>query len=368
LGIERKTIIKWLKQTEYQDNRGWQKNKARKYTDKSIAEKICSLKQNRIGNGSYFVGSPYVQMDFAKKHSENEVPKLWYIDKVVREAKLQTKVPKPKRKKGGSEYLLYPIKCIRQLGYVQQSADFIGKKYIAGRSEPINILSSSYYFPFKLYRIKRILAEKATYAIETLTEQWQKYPIPDVFRMDNGLQWRGTASGKRAVGMMLRFLLNLKIIPLFGSPSKPWTNPHVEGHNRVFNDKVWNNNFFTGLEQIDQECGRFNKESLELFEYKYSQLVFNGNFSYIKPRQEILTDRLMTAKGKKIYFIRFAESSCNSRKATIIILNEIVYLPEKYNHQFVFVEWDIEKEQLCIYSEFKQEITLIYQTKFKLNI
>jgi len=326
------------------------------------------LKQNRIDKEKYFVGSPYVQMDFAKKFAETETPKLWYIDKVVRDAKLQTKVPKPKRKKGGSEYLLYPIKCIRQLGYVQQSADFIGKKYIASRSEPINILSSSYYFPFKLYRIERILAEKAVYAIKSITEQWRKYPIPNVFRVDNGLQWRGTASGKRAVGMVLKSLLNLNVIPLFGSPSKPWTNPHVEGHNRVFNEKVWNNNFFTSLEQIDRECDRFNKESLELFEYKYSQLVFNGKFRYIEPKQEIITDRLTTVKGKKVYFIRFVESFEQGRKAIIIILNETVYLPEKYNHQFVFVEWDIEKELLLVYSEFKQEITLIYQTKFKLNI
>jgi len=307
-------------------------------------------------------------MDFAKKFTENETPKLWYINKVVRDAKLQTKVPKPRRRKGGSEYLLYPAQCIRRLGYVQQSADFIGKKYIAGRSEPINIFSSSYYFPFKLYRIERIIAEKAIYAIESITEQWRKYPIPNILRLDNGLQWRGTASGKRAIGMMLKFLLNLNVIPLFGSPSKPWTNPHVEGHNRVFNDKVWNNNFFTGLDQIERECDRFNNESLELFKYKYSQLVFNGNFNYIEPKQEVITDRLITAKGKKIYFIRFVESFEQGRKARITILNEIVCLPEKYNHQFVFVEWNIEKERLLIYSEFKQEITLIYQIKFRLNV
>lgn len=307
-------------------------------------------------------------MDFAKDHPKSEPPKIWYIDKVVREAKLQTKVPKQKRKKGGSEYLLYPIQCVRQLGKVQQSADFIGKKYIAGRSEPVNILSSSYYCPFKLYAIKRILAEKASFAIEEIATQWRKYPIPDVFRMDNGLQWRGTASGKRAIGMMLKFLLNLQIIPLFGSPSKPWTNPHVEGHNRVFNEKVWSSNFFTSLEQIDRECDRFNTESLELFKYKYSTFVDNGNFNYLEQKQEIITDRLCSVKGKKVCFIRFVESPEYEGKAMIIILNEIVYLPEKYNHQFVFVEWDIEKELLFVYSEFKQEITLIYQAKFRLNI
>lgn len=307
-------------------------------------------------------------MDYAKQYPEESVPATWYIDKVIREAGLQTKKPRGKKKKGGSEYLLYPVECIKRLGYVQQSADFIGKKYIASRTEPINIFSSSYYAPFKLYKIKRVLAEKATYAIEEIRKQWQKYPIPNIFRIDNGLQFRGTASGKRAVGMFLRFLLNLKVTPLFGSPSKPWTNPHIEGHNRVFNDKVWATNFFTSLEQIDQECGRFNQESLEFFQYRYAQLIFNGNFRYLENEQEIIIDRLITTKDKKIYFIRFVESPDKNQKAKITILNEIVCLPEKYNHQFVFVEWNIEKEQLLVYSEYKKEITLIHQINFRLNI
>ncbi len=306
-------------------------------------------------------------MNYAQQNPKSDWPKTWYIDKVIREAKLQTRKPKAKIR-GGSKYLLYPIQGIRNLGCIQQSADFIGKKYISGRSEPVNIFSSSYYFPFKLYQIKRILAEKATYAIEQLKEQWLQYPIPNLFRMDNGLQFRGTGSGKRCLGMFLRFLLNLNVTPLFGSPSKPWTNPHVEGHNRVFNEKVWSNNFFTSLEQIDRECERFNQESLELFKFRYSNLIFNGNFRYLEKNQVIVTDQLLSKKNKKICFIRFVESCDEAKKATIIILNALIALPEKYNHQFVFVEWDIEKELLLIYSEFEKQITLIKQIRFRLNI
>lgn len=306
-------------------------------------------------------------MDYAKQYPEDLMPTIWYIDKVIHDAGLQTKKPKTK-KKGGSQYLLYPIQCIKQLGIIQQSADFIGKKYIVGRTEPINIFSNTYYAPFKLYQIKRVLAEKATCAIEELKQQWQKYPIPNVFRIDNGLQFRGTASGKRAIGIFLKFLLNLNVIPLFGTPSKPWTNPHIEGHNKVFNEKVWKNNFFTNVEQIDKECERFNRESLEFFKFKYAQFLSNNNLNYLKSKQKIITDKLITVKGKKIYFIRFVESPDQNQTASIIILNEIICLPEKYNHQFVFVEWNIEKEQLLIYSEFEKQITLIHQIKFKINL
>jgi hypothetical protein len=176
-----------LNKEEYAENRGWQTNRQRKYTEEVVAQRICGLKRDRISRKRYFVGSQYVQMDYAKQYPEEEIPSTWFIDKTVRQAGLQTKQPK-KRKPGGSEYLLYPVQAIRNLGYVHQSADFIGKKYIAGHREPINIFSTSYYAPFKLYQIAPVASEKAVDAIYQLSTLWRQYPVPDVLRMDNGLQ------------------------------------------------------------------------------------------------------------------------------------------------------------------------------------
>ena len=367
LGIRRATIVAWLQQEQYADSRGWQIGQPRIYTDAEIAERICSIKRKRIENKNYFVGSEYVQMDYAKRYPENRLPSIWFIDKTVRQTGLQTRKPK-ERKKGGSEYLLYPVQAIRSLGSVHQSADFIGKKYIAGQREPINIFSTSYYAPFKLYQINPVEAEQAVYAVENLIRLWRKYPLPDVVRIDNGLQFRGTARGKRCLSTFLKFLLNLGVKPLFGSPSKPWTNPHIEGHNRVFNEKVWGQNFFTSRDQVAAECERFNRESLEYFHFKYAQLVVNGTFSYIEAKQNIETDTLLSVKNKKVYFIRFVESADHGTKAWIKILNETVFLPQQYCHQFVFAEWNIEHEQLLIYSEYNKTVTLILTREFNLNI
>lgn len=368
LRISRPTIINWLAKKSYEDNRGWKKDKARKYTDNKITEQIVELREQRIEKKKYFIGSDYLQMDYAKEHSKKDIPSIWFIEETIRDNKLQTRKPK-ERRKGGSEYLLYPTESIRNLGYIHQSSDFIGKKYIAGKSEPINIFSTCYHAPVKIYQIQRILAEKSTYAIKFLEKFWLVYPIPDVFRIDNGLQFRGTASGKRAIGKFLIFLLNLGITPLFGSPSKPWTNPHVEGHNRVFNEKVWNKNHFISFEQIDTECERFNRESEELFKFRYANLIVNKQnlFRYLEKNQKINSDKLQSTANKKIYFTRFAESLEKNHRAQIIIMNETVYLPEKYAHQFMFVEWDLEKERLFIYSEYKKIRKLIKKTKFKIN-
>src|SRR3989338_351540 len=46
LRISRPTIIQWLQQDDYEENRGWQSGQARKYTDPATAERICELKGN----------------------------------------------------------------------------------------------------------------------------------------------------------------------------------------------------------------------------------------------------------------------------------------------------------------------------------
>jgi len=73
---------------------------------------------------------------------------------------------------------------------------FYRQKYIAGKSEPINIFSTCYHAPIKLYQIQRVLAEKADYAIEVLKKIWQVYPIPDVFRIDNACNSEERRKGK----------------------------------------------------------------------------------------------------------------------------------------------------------------------------
>lgn len=368
LGIRRPTIIGWLSSETYKDGRGWKENKTRKIEhSETVINRICTLKERRIKE-TYFVGSEYIQMDYAKQYPNEPVPSTWFIDEIVRKAKLQTKKPKGKKRIGGSKYLLFPIKSIKSLGKIHQSADFIGRKYIAGRTEAINIFSSAYYSPVKLFQINRVEAEKARCAIEVLKVQWQTFPIPNVFRIDNGLQFRGTASGKRSVGIFLCFLLNLAVTPLFSSPSKPWTNPAIEGHNRIFTEKIWNNNYFENPQQIDVECKRFNHESLEYFQYKYANFLNNREFRYLGETIDLKVNKLITVKNRKIYFIRFARSNEFKQPAYIDILNEKVQIPEQYTHQFVFVEWNLEKEVLSIYSEYEQSITLIKQINFKLNL
>lgn len=365
LHLRRATVIDWLSRELYRDSRGWQAGRARKHSDPAVSKRICRLKRRRIRD-NYLVGPEYVQMDYAKVFPGQEVPSVWYIENVVRKAGLQTKKPKPKRR-GGSVYLLYPVVAMHRLGLIQESADFIGKKYLDATTRPVTIFSSCYYRPFKMYQIQRTESEKASYAIEILCRQWAEYPMPHVVRMDNGGPFRGTSHGARFLGSFVVFLLNLGIVPLFGSPARPWTNGSVEGHNRVFSEKVWQKNRFRSLEDIDRENDRFNAEGREYFLFRYRSLAERFGMRRLDPRQPVKTDGLRTRRHKKIHFIRFVEPAVDEPRAHITVMNERVFVPEAYLHQFVFATWDLEAEQLQIVSEYQGTCTPVLRHPFKIN-
>jgi len=359
-------VIKWLQVSHHGDQRGWKQGHPRKHLDAVVAERICRIKKNRLEH-KYLFGSEYVQMDYCHLYPEQETPSIWYIDQVVRQAGLQSKKPK-NRRRGGSAYLLYPIESMKRLGLIQQSADFIGKKYIDGSSRPVTIFSSCYYRPFKMYYIQRTEAEKAIFAMEILVRLWADYPMPHVFRMDNAGPFRGTGHSPRCLGTFVVFLLNLGIVPLFGSPSRPWTNASIEGHNRVFTEKVWKKNRFRGVEDIDSENDRFNAEGREFFQFRYMSLAERYHGRRLAPSRKIEMTELRTRKNKKITFVRFVEPSLDEPRAHIMVMNERVYLPEGYTHQFVFATWDLQSQALSIVSEYQGAIKPILHLPFKINV
>lgn len=305
-------------------------------------------------------------MDYAKQFPKEPLPSLWFFDKTVRDAGLQTHEPK-KRTKGQNivKRLRFPIRSILSLGRIQQAVDFIGKKYITGRSEPISIFSTSYYQWLQLYQIWRVLAETAESAIQCLTSLWKDTPIPDALRMDNGMTFRGTGAGEAHLGRFLKFLLNIGTTPLFCSPYQSYTNPHIEGHNRTFTEKLWSAHHFTTEEAIDRECDRFNCESREYYAYAFKERLQQRSLRYLDPQWAVSTDILRSIKGKRICFIRFVERWREERrKSGIVVLNRFIPLPESYINQYVFVTLNLETATLHIAEEHDGLSTEIFRQPF----
>ena len=355
VGMSRTTIIRWLANDNdvYADTRGWKEGVKRSHTD-SEEERIVVLKQQRIDQKKYFLGSPYIGMDYAKQYPYDPAPSLWFIADVVRKHGLQTHEPK-QRTKGQSivSRLKFPIASIVNLGKIHQSSDFIGKKYIAGSREPVSVFSTSYYQWFQLYQIYQVLAEKAEYAIERLTHFWERHPIPNVMRVDNGMTFRGTGRGVALIGRFVTFLLNMNVTPLFSAAYQSYTNPHIEGHNRTFTEKLWSKNHFTDRNEIDRECERFNAESEEYFSFHFKERLAKKNIRFLSVNDIVDSDILRSTKGKKICFIRFVERWKESdNRIGCVILNRFVSIPEPYVNQYVLATLDLGTAMLIVVSEY----------------
>ena len=305
-------------------------------------------------------------MDYAKQFPNDTLPSLWFFDKTVRDAGLQTHEPKKrKRQQGIVERLRFPIKSIVTLGRIHQSSDFIGKKWITGRSEPISIFSTGYYQWFQLYQIWRTVAESSEYAIQCLTTLWRTTPLPNVMRIDNGMTFRGTGAAVGRIGRFVKFLLNLNITPLFSSPYQSYTNPHIEGHNRTFTEKLWGKHHLSSLDEIDTECVRFNAESREYYDFAFQERLKQKSLRFIVPEQTIVTDTLKGTRGKKVCFIRFVERWNERERAVgVVLLNAFVSLPEPYVNQYVFVTINLETATLLVYSEHEGTSTEILRQPF----
>lgn len=369
LSIRKPTIIAWLAQKVYEDKRGWAKNKFRTHTP-TESQRIVDLKKARIKNKQYFLGSAYIRMDYSKTYPQEPLPSTWFVDETVRQSGLQTHEPK-KRKKSQNivSRLLFPIKQIVRLGLIQQSCDFIGKKYIQGSGEPIHVFSTSFYQWFELYQIRRVLTETAEMAIQSLTAFWEKFPLPHVLREDNGMTFRGTGRTPGSIGQFVKFLLNLNIIPLFSSPYQSYTNPHIEGHNRTFGEKLWAKHRFTTRDEIDTECDKFNAESVEFFEWKFKDRLKASNLRHLNSKSILDSTLLHFTRGKKICFIRFVQRwKETNQTAGFVILDRFIEISPIYLNQYVFVTLDLETSMLKVVSESQGKTYPVMNKRFEYTL
>ncbi len=365
LDIRRATPVDWFKQPAYREGRGWAKGRLRRY-DEDVRARVIRLKRQRIDRRKYFQGAPYVQMDYAKRYPKEPAPSLWFIGECVREAGLQTHVPK-KRSAGHDtvRQRRFPIKTIVGLGRIHQACDFVGKKYIHGSPEAISIFSTSYYQWFEIYQIWRTLDETAEQAVARLCAFWTDHPIPQVLRIDNAMTFRGGGKHPAVVSRFLKFVLNCNVTPLFAAPYRSYTNPHIEGHNRTFTEKLWARHTFAAPEEIDRECARFNAESEEFFRFKFAQRLMAKGLRYRPARATANTQTLATTRGKRICFLRFVENWKERNDAIgIVVLERFVDLPGGHLNQYVFASLDLEKAMLHVYSEHEGCLTEIRKIRF----
>lgn len=351
--INKKFVIKWTKfkdQDFTKDNRGWEKGKRRKWTktnEKRIKEIYQSLKNDPY---QFYLGATAIDQEWRNRY-RNIPPPLRTIGQILLDLGLSGK-RKTDKHKGAAKYLCYPENTISSIIASRVlEVDFIGKKFIAGRTEPLNFIGFSFKKEPKLRYFKRISGETGDEIIKYSLLFFRKFEKPDAVKMDNGFAMSGVPTHPRVIGKVPLWYLSQKTLPIYSVPKKPFSQASIEGNNSVFARKFWNRIDFQNIHEVDEKLEWFNKSSERYCAYR-------------KPKKNKSVKKFVP----KIYFIRQAkEDKEQTGKAFIDVSNEKVFLPQSYINYFVLAEWNLKQEMLYIYFEKEQIPKLIKKLSFKVN-
>lgn len=358
VAMSRDFVNKWTQSKEQnmnKDKRGWTKGRRRKWsgeTEKRIAQIRSYLEENEK---EFYWGATAIAQEWHRRFPDGTVPPLRTIGQILKDLDLSDP---PISGKGAAKYLCYPEHTIYEnLSSRLLETDFVGQKYLRGRTAPLHFIG----FCFKKEPKLRIYHRIDGQTTENLNTQWEKffngYEKPDYVKVDNAAATIGSMSGKRNISRAMIFLLEKEICPIFSVPRKPFSQASIEGNNSVFAKKFWNTRQFNSVEEVDQQLKWFNSASLRYTGYKppegRSRLDKKSNDSF-KP---------------KIYFIRQVRDRSERDKSfpSVNILNESIPFQDDYLNLFVLGEWHLSKEQLNLYLEKNKQLETIKSVNFPIS-
>jgi hypothetical protein len=341
---------------------GFPKGKSRKYSTKNI-DSIVDIRA-RLENDpkEYYYGAERIQQEFIELgYKEQEIPSIPYIKKVLSKKgcvkKTQQKDYIPL--KGYPEIFIKLLKLVCQI-------DFIGYKRINNSNDPIHFLAITYR-DLKYGNIWRIKSEQARSIMPLLFDFWKNNPIPKVVQMDNDWAFLGSGSAQGTISKMIRFLLFLRITPLFIPESAPWRNGSVEGTNSIFGKKFWQKHNFESLEQIDKQLTIYNQRTKE---YKFKKFNINVEKYNSIDKERSFTEKIVKKyKFKRtdcIYFIRLGKLV--NEEPSIKVLNYLISISEKFLNHYILCKLNICSQKLFLYQEVNDKLIKIKVRKIKLNI
>ncbi|MFO8089963.1 MAG: hypothetical protein R6U13_09025 [Desulfatiglandaceae bacterium] len=344
------------------DRRGWPLGKKRTRTDQEEL-RIINLRKE-LEKRKFFYGPDTILDKYTKRYPEAPCLSRSFVTRVITKHF-------PMSRRGtlkAVEEQNYPIETISSLGDIQEEADFLGKKYIQGRSAPLHFFTRVYKDPFTLRLIKRVPNEGSETIMDTFTEDWKSYPVPDVLSIDNGFGFTASGRSPRIISPCIQYFLQVGSTPLFIAPKKPWMNGSVEGTHSVFARKVWNSFDFQDVEEVDETVSRFEEE-YRLYTNPPEELpgeTLHQDFAW----QDVFQKPFQPEDGMFIYLIRLVQEHDDEGKTipAIRIFKELVELEKSLINTYVLAKLDVYQEHLSIYVEPNNEdLRLVAERRFPLQ-
>jgi transposase len=354
LGVSKGLVVRWTQAADQdlaQDARGWPKGRGRRWDERVVA-RVAQLHAALTDDSQeFFTGATAIQQRYRRRYPRSPVPPLRTIGRMLRELGLSAPRKLP-RAKGAARYLCYPEHTVyHTLGERVLEVDFVGKKFLTGRTAPVNFVGFSFKHPPKLRYYQRVPGETSEVLMRACTAFFRRFEKPAVLKVDNCLAAIGSGSAKRTLSRFVHFLLTRQVLPVFSVPRRPFSQASIEGNNSVFARKFWNTQTFRSLRSLDCRLEWFNASS-----QRYS------GYEAPPPR------RAPSHFIPKVYFIRqVREHPDRPGTGYIDVVNEPIALPESFVNYFVLAEWNLQTERLTIWFEKDSTPKRIKSVRFTIN-
>lgn len=299
----------------------------------------------------YYIGPTAIQVEYYQRYPDDKLPPVRTIGQVLSDLGLSTPDSSGKNK-GAARYLRYPEWTIYEgLGGRVLEADFVGEKFITGRSEPIHFIGYSFKKEPRMRHYERVEGETTDVFIRETEVFFDRFERPDYVKIDNAMAMIGGRRGKRALSRAMIFLLNRGVIPIFSVPRQPFSQASIEGNNSVFGRKFWNRWNFESVQEIDERLPGFNESTRRYCQYEPPETNGESTEEFVP----------------KVYFTRQVQEEENGPGGEVQILGDTIEMPTEYVKFFVLGEWNLWDETLKIRFEEDEESTVLKEVEFPIN-
>ena len=335
-------VVKWTESPEQdfqKDDRGWQKGRRRKWDKKTVRRVGQIRKELREDPDEKYWGATAIEAEYRRRFPDQKVPPLRTIGQILSDLGM-TENQEDRSSRGALRYLHYPEGTLRQMLWNRLGeADFLGGKFITGRTQPLHFIGYSLKTEPRLRHYERVKGETTDEFIRATQEFFSRFEKPEALKVDNAAATIGSSYYRRTISQVMEFLLERQVHPVFSVPRTPATQASIEGSNSVFARKFWNEEHFESVEHVDERLRVFNESTRKYLGYEPPE---SGS-------------RQTGPFTPTVYFLRQVKEQQHGDGGSIDVLHEQVELPAEYIKYFVLAEWNLDEQKLLVRFEQRQE-------------
>jgi putative transposase len=291
--------------------------------------------------------------------SRDEIPSVSTIKRIVKKHGL--KVNKRERYKRVKSKKRYTILNPTRIDEMHQM-DFVGPRFIKGYGaiSSLNLID----VVCNRVHIEQHDTRSMNNIIGFLIQYWRNNPLPRYLQVDNGMYFIGDFKYPRRFSRFIRFCLYVGIEVVFINPKSPWMNGSIENFNGWFEEKFWDKETFTSLEDMRAKSTHFVEQynALGTWKNRNKSLEHTNPAKMLNNSLKVPLDKLPLTDGK-IHFIRKVDN-----EGKISVLNEAFKVGEEFIGEYVWATICLRKQKLGVYYRAKDQNTAVLIKQFEYEL